>query len=125
MHRHTRIALATAFAGASLLIAGCDYDDSTDHKPPDGQGSIVVDNNTFNDIRVYIDGESQKRVDGYDDRAYDREPGVYRVVLDESGGDRTYRDDVDVLDGRLTVIDVSNDPFSSSKYDVEVFFRTP
>lgn len=108
-----------------LFFSGCDSDDDPDHNPPPGQGAIFIENGTSEDIRVYINGINAGEVQDYNDRAFDLNPGLYRIVLDEEGGDRTYRDDIDVLVGRLSVIDVSGDAFDSDDYDVEVFFRTP
>jgi hypothetical protein len=96
-----------ALCGALLLgVAGCD-DETFAHTPPAGQGAIVVDNDAYDAVRVYINGAEVGRVDADRWAAFDRAPGVYRVVLEETGSDRTYRDDIDVLAGRLTVLDVS------------------
>lgn len=108
------------------LVVGCDWDDSDDHEdyqPPEGVGALRVDNNTGDDIRVYVDGVQQGTTGDYSDRVFNLNPGVYRVVLDQKNGDRSYRDDIDIIENRLTVLDVSydNDPFDDD-YDVEVFF---
>jgi len=126
MKKMTSRLLIGLFCSTALWVTGCDWDDDdvSDHKPPAGQGSIVVDNNTDEDIKVYIDGTRVENAKDFDDRAYDLDPGLYRVVLDEDDGDRTYRDDIDVIEGRLTILDVSADPFDDD-FDVEVFFRTP
>jgi len=126
MKKHISRMLICFMTSAVLLVSGCDWedDDVSDHKPPDGQGAIVVDNNTAEDIKVFIDGIRVSDVRDFDDRAYDLDPGIYRVLLDEDDGDRTYRDDIDVIEGRLTIIDVSSEPFDDD-FDVRVFFRTP
>ena len=103
-------------------LTGCDDDISRNLQP--GQGAIFIRNNTSSDLIVFIDGVRFQTVQDFSDRAYDLDPGVYRVVLDESGGDRAYRGDVDVIEGRLTVMDVGIEPFDSN-FDVEVFFRSP
>ncbi len=110
-------------AMAMLVITACD-DDDPDRTPPAGQGSLFVNNQTASDVQVYIDGVRFETVQDYDDKYYDLPPGVYRVILDEQNGDRTYRDDVDVIEGRITVLDVAIEPFGDD-FDVEVFFRTP
>ena len=117
---------ALLLAAGLAFSAGCDWDDSDDNEdynPPDGEGALRVDNNTGDDIRVYVDGEELGTVGDYSDRVFNREPGVYRVVLDQKNGDRDFRDEVDVVENRLTVLDVSydNDPFDDD-YDVEIFF---
>ena len=108
-----------------VALTGC-HDDTPSHKPPEGQGAIYIYNNTASDINVFINGERQPdRVKAYKKRAFDRDPGVYRLILDQHSGDRTFRDDVDVLEGRLTIVDVFSDSFDPTAYDVVVFFRTP
>lgn len=107
------------------LGAGCDWDDDDeeDFEPPAGQGALRVDNNTGDDIRIYVNGEQLGTVGDYSDRAFPLDPGVYRVVLDQKNGDRDFRDEVDLIENRRTVLDVSydRDPFDDD-YDVEVFF---
>jgi hypothetical protein len=108
---------------AGILMSGCDADeeDDYDYVPPAGQGAMIVDNNTDNDIEVFVDGQSRGKVGDDSDRPFDVSPGVHRVVLDEKGGDRVYRDDIDILNGRLTVLDVDSD-FDYVEYDVLVYF---
>ena len=110
-----------ALAGL-FVLTWCDDDISRNLQP--GQGAIFIRNNTSSDLIGFIDGVRFQTVQDFSDRAYDLDPGVYRVVLDESGGDRAYRGDVDVIEGRLTVMDVGIEPFDSN-FDVEVFFRSP
>lgn len=121
LHACTRWALATA--AACLIATGCDYgkNDHFSHKPPAGQGSLIVNNLTGDDIAVYVDGQRLKDVGDYDDRAYDLSPGVRRVLLDQRGGHRTFDDDVDVVEGRRTVMDVESSGFDSRVYNVTVF----
>ena len=106
------------------LFAGCDWDESDKHKnydPPAGQGALRVANHTGDDIKVFVGGVELGLTGDYSDRVYNLDPGVYRVVLDQKRGDRSYRDDVDILEGRLTVMDVSYDQ-SLFDYDVVIFF---
>lgn len=115
-----------AMAVAILSAAGCDWEASTtDHDPKPGKGAIVIENNTGSKINVYIDGRSFGQAGDFDEKAIDLNPGVYRVVLDESGGSRTYRDDVDVILGKNTILDVAADPFDTTRYDVAVFIESP
>ena len=102
------LSLMTAAAVcASLALTGCEDDDDFDHRPPEGQGAIVVDNEGYRDLHVYIDGAYQGEVRDGHATAFDRRPGVYRVVLDESGSDRGFSADVDVLVGRLTILEAT------------------
>ncbi len=106
-----------------LLITGCEYEeDYYDHVPAPGKGSIIIDNNTSQDINFYVDGERVSEIGDYRERIFDLEPGVRRVVLDEEDGDTTYREDVDVLDGRLTILKVWAD-IGVAEYIVEIDFE--
>jgi hypothetical protein len=107
---------------APLALCSCDDEDNFDFVPPPGQGGLIVDNNTSNDIEVFVDGVSRGKAGDSSDRAFAVEPGVHRVVLDEKGGDRLYRDDIDILEGRVTVLDVTAESFDDFNYDVVVFF---
>ncbi|MBU0678814.1 MAG: hypothetical protein KJ626_11945 [Verrucomicrobia bacterium] len=120
-----RCFMCVAFAGciAFSIASGCDDDNNFNHNPPAGQGAIIVDNNTFNDIRVFIDGIEQTLTREDHSRAYDTAPGLRRVVLDETGGDRAWGGDVDVLEGRNTILDVITIPGNQLEYDVAVYFE--
>lgn len=113
-----------ALAGL-LCLAACEDSDPSDHTPPAGMGAIIVNNQTYNGVDVYIDGVRQKGVDNGHDRAYDLSNGVHRVVLDEDGGSRTFSGDIDVLQDRNTVLDVTNDPYNWSRYDVFIYYDKP
>lgn len=89
-----------------MILAGCSDDDGYSHVPPPGQGSIIVDNRSSDIIHVYINGYYTNDVGYYDYEAYDRLLGVYRVVLDQKKGDRYYNHDMDVLEGKLSVMKV-------------------
>lgn len=104
------------------LLAACDWDNrgSRDHHPPEGSGALVVENNSSGDLRVYIDGMEEGKVGDYSNRAFDLLPGVYRIVLDERHGDRSWRDDVDIIEGRLTILDVAGG--WDDEFDVRIFF---
>jgi len=111
--------------GGILLAAGChwwDEGDDYDHDPPSGYGSLVVDNHTDDDISVYVNGVSTNKAPEDDWRAYDLRPGTYRVVLEQRGGDHSFSGDVDILEGRLTILDVQfafGDPY---RYDVFIHY---
>jgi hypothetical protein len=111
-------------AGLTLLTnTGCD-DNDPDFQPSPGNGALFINNTTASDIQVFVNGERFETVQDFSDRGFDLPPGLYRVVLDEQGGDRTFRDDIDIIEGRLTVLDVTIDPFDND-FDVAVFFRNP
>ena len=119
--RRCSLPFVDGLLAVALLLSGCD-DDDIDHSPPPGQGAIVIENNGYEDVDVYIDGAFQARVKDGHWRAFDGPPGVYRVVLDEDDSDRTYRDDVDVLIGRLTVLDVRSSSAFHGELPVDVSF---
>jgi hypothetical protein len=117
-----QVAGVAAAALLSLLPLGCEDTNEYDHNPPAGLGTLYVDNHTGDDLHVFIDGEEKHKAGDYDKRYYDLEPGVRRVVLAEEDGDRSFRDDVDVLEGHRTIIEVSHEPGDFDHYDVAVFF---
>lgn len=111
---------AVSLAGLMFTSCDLDNDDDRDHVPPAGYGALLVDNNTSRDLRVYINGEEKGKVGDYADHAFDLTSGVYRIVLDQRDSDASWRDDVDIIEGRLTVLDVA-DGFDE-ELDVRVFF---
>ena len=119
----TSFACLLALASVSWF-ASCDYndDDDIDHDPPPGLGSLIVRNDTGNDISVFINGTATNEVDAFKVNYYDMTGGVYRVVLDEQDGDRNYRSDVDVLQDQRTILDVNIDSDDFDEYDVFVYF---
>jgi hypothetical protein len=106
--------------GLVLLFTGCDSD-RFDHTPPDGQGTLIVDNSTFDTLLVYVNGRSVFTVDDYDHELLDMAPGVYRVVIDERHGFHSYSADLDILQGQLTVLEVKG-YYSADDYDVRVYY---
>lgn len=106
-----------------VTLSGCDDDDDDfDHNPPAGMGTMIVDNRTSDHISVFIDGAAMERTSEDSWRPYDLNPGVYRVVLDQQGGDRTFRDDVDILEGRQTILEVEFDLDDTDRFDVYIYF---
>lgn len=121
MKRNYCILAAIFCLAMPLLFSGCDWgDDDRDHVPPPGHGALFVENRTAHELRVYADGRELGRVRAYRDRPFDLKPGVYRVVLDQRNTDRNWRDNVDIIEGRLTVLDVASGP--GVELDVVVFF---
>lgn len=126
MREATRSMLMLAAAlCVPLLFCGCESnsDEYLDHDPPDGQGSLVIDNSTAYDVQLFLNGEAQMEIDyaAYD--IVDLAPGVYRVVLTESDGFRSFRDDVDILAGTLTVLLVDVVSSNSQNFTVDVEFH--
>ena len=106
-------------AAAICFAPGCEEDKGyLDHTPPEGMGSLVVDNQTPDRIRVYIDGEYVAQAGDWDELILDFAPGVYRVFLEGRDSDRAYQNDVDVLEGRLTILHVSPDASVATEYKV-------
>lgn len=115
--------MAAGLSGGIILalgLCGCNSDD-WDYTPPPGMGSIIVDNRTTDDIDVYLNGYYTNRVSDFDHEVFDLTPGVHHVVLDEAHGSRAWWDDVDVLEGKLTVLEVKTG-FDTSDYDVRIYF---
>ena len=103
--------------------AGCDDDeDDFDHDVPAGKGTLVVDNNTPDRVRVFIAGAQVQSVGKGDERYYDLDPGLYRVALDGEDTDRFWTGEADVLQGRLTILKVSDDLGDFDDFDVDVDF---
>jgi len=102
-------------------LAGCD-DSLYDYTPPAGFGALIVDNFTGDRIRVYIDGQETETVSSGKHRIYDRLPGLHRVALDSEDIRRSWADDVDILEGRRTVMEVRGDSINLEAFDVRVFF---
>ena len=100
-----------------MLCSGCEDDDDFDHDIPEGQGSLVINNTTYNDIYVYINGREYATTDADDYEFYDRSPGTYSLVLDERHGDRNWFGYVEILEGRKTILDVYTSVYINN-YDV-------
>jgi hypothetical protein len=117
-------ALVAAAAASLLLVAGCEDDsDDFEHTPAAGLGALVIHNETTDDMTVFIDGGGTNEVEAWESAAYDLSPGLHRVVLDQENGDRTYRDDVDILLGRLTELKVRYRPDDLDHYEGTVTFE--
>ena len=116
------LGLAAMAATVVFGFAGCETDDDYDHDVPAGKGTLVVDNQTPDRIRVYVDGAQVQNVGDGHERYYDLDPGVYRVVLDGDDTDRNWADDVDVLEGRLTILKVTDDLGDFDDFNVDLDF---
>ena len=107
-------------AAAWLFLSGCD-EDRYDRDPPPGQGSMVVENVTGDRVLVYVDGAEEDGVSAGKHRYYDRAPGVYRVVLDGDDTNRSWAGDVDILEGRRTVLEVRGYSGDYNPFEVEIY----
>ncbi len=106
---------------------GCETnEDYLDHKPPAGMGSLVVDNQTGDDIEVFVDGRLDRTVDDYGNATVDLKPGQYRVVvLEKEDSDRSGVADVDILSGRLAILRVSWTGTNALAYSIVLSYHTP
>lgn len=118
-----RIGVAAMLVAVLLGAGGCEEccDASYSHYPPPGLGTLLVDNDTDNDISVYLEGVYAEPY-ARDDQTtpYDLVPGLYRVVLEERGGCRYFQGDIEVLPDLVTVIYVGG--YHTCEYYIDVFF---
>lgn len=105
---------------AALMLAGCD-ENRYSREPPPGQGTLYVENYTGDRLHVYVDGVAQERVPRGKERHYDLEPGIRRVALDGDDIQRSWVGDVDVLEGRRTVMEVDTAGYYGA-FTVRFFF---
>lgn len=119
MYRAVHVCVLSALLAFSF---GCE-DDEIDHRPADGMAALGIDNNTSSDIDVYIDGTNRVTVGDWSERAFDIEPGTYRLFLKDEDGDRTYGRDIDLLENNLTEVTVSTDFSDFDAFNVTIVFR--
>ncbi|HOW97649.1 MAG TPA: hypothetical protein P5567_14410 [Kiritimatiellia bacterium] len=119
-----RCGLGVLAVALALGVTGCE-DEDYDHVPPDGQGSIILDNYSPDDIHVYIDGVETNEVKDYEDEAYDMTGGVHRVILDGKDNDRYGAWDVDVVVGQLTVVEIRTSDWNWDDYEVSIHLEEP
>jgi hypothetical protein len=104
-----------------LILSGCDrWDDGVDHHPPDGQAALAITNRTAHDLRVYLDGNLLMTAGDWETAIRDLAPGTARLVLDERGGDRYDARDIDLMEGRVTVVEVEESLYNAGRYDIFV-----
>ena len=87
-----------------IFFTGCHDDEYGDHRPPEGQGGLIVVNNRPDGMRVFIDGVAQADVGDFDDRAYNLSPGVHRVILDAKRSRGAFIEELEILVGRNVVL---------------------
>lgn len=106
-------------------LAGCESkDDYLDHVPPAGKGSLIIDNWTAGEVAVYVDGTNAMNVDATSSGISDMTPGTYRIVISEDGGNHSFRDYVDILEGNLTVMKIRTAAGSMTDYSVTTEFHS-
>lgn len=112
------------YAGCALILAcaliACEDDDDFNYTPQDGFGALIVDNYTDDDISIFVDGIELQETKDSSWRGYDLKPGVRRIVLDQQGGDHSYAGDIDILEGRKTIVDVYFSPDSIYLYEIRI-----
>lgn len=116
----TKALIASMLLLITAFVCGCEDGEPPDHNPAAGLGAIIVDNKTFEDLDLFIEGEFTLKIKDGKDRALDLPPGIYRVILDGGNEIGSYRESIDVLEGRNTILDTGTD--SSGDIDVDVFF---
>jgi len=104
-----------------LLLSGCD-DARYDYTPPEGMGALIIENYTGDSVRVYIDGVQVETVSSGGQRIYDVLPGVRRVALDSEDILRSWAGDVDLLEGRRTIMELRGSNLQLEAFDVTLFF---
>jgi len=115
---------AVIVAAAFVLAAGCNEDDTAFDEPtPEGNGALVVDNRTADSLSIFVGGVHTGRVAAASQTEVVLAPGLYRIVLDQDDGPRSFRDDVDVLLGRRTWLHVDDGATGSVAYAVMMEFE--
>jgi hypothetical protein len=118
-----RVVRHVALSAMLAFCFGCE-DDEIEYRPPTGQAAIGIDNNSSSDIEVYIDGEKKVTVGDWSEKAFDLEPGVYRLVLrDEDYDDRSYSSDIDLIEDNLTEVTVTTSTRDVNEFDVTIAFK--
>lgn len=116
-----RLAVAATMLSLSIVI-GCNEDEVTTERPPEGKGNLIVNNLTSDTVDVFVGGVQTSIVSAVDQSVVYLAPGLYRVVLDQADGVRNYREDVDILMGRNTILHVNYDPTNANVYSVVMEF---
>ncbi len=101
-----RIISSLAILTLCLISTSCEDDNDFNHTPATGTGTLIVNNVSFEDIDVFLDGDFLIQVDEDEKTYQDQEPGVYRVVLIGEDTDLTFREDVDIIETKLTILTV-------------------
>jgi hypothetical protein len=104
----------------STLFTGCEDEDDFSYSPAGGFGALIIDNYTDDDISVFVDGTERPETKDSSWKGYDVEPGLRRLFLEQQGGDHAYIGEIDILEGRKTIVDVYFSPDSIYLYEIRV-----
>jgi hypothetical protein len=105
----------------SGLLSGCD-DARYDYNPPPGMGALIIENYTGDRVRVYIDGNQTNSVSSGGQGVLDVLPGVRRVAVDSEDILRSWAGDVDLLEGRRTIMELRGNTVRYEAFDVTLYF---
>ncbi len=105
----------------SASLTGCDDSkDNFDETPAQGNGTLIVDNGSGTDCNVFVDGLNEGSVNNDHYIARDIQPGQIRVFIRSRDGDHySHGKDVDILEGRRTILRLTFDGFNDFKINVE------
>lgn len=106
---------------AAGLLSSCD-DDRYDYTPPAGMGALIIENYTGDRVLVYIDGVQAESVSSGGQGTYDVLPGVRRIALDSEDILRSWAGDVDLLEGRRSIMELRGSSFQLEVFDVTLYF---
>ncbi len=116
--------MAAVATGCLLAVAvGCSDQVVNNEVSPEGKGTLVLDNLTADTVNVFVGGVQTSIVEAVSESVVYLAPGLYRVVLDQENGARNYRDDVDVLLGRQTILHIDYNLTNANLYSVTMEFN--
>jgi hypothetical protein len=121
---HAWRTMAAVATGCLLAVAvGCSDQVVNNEVSPEGKGTLVLDNLTADTVNVFVGGVQTSIVEAVSESVVYLAPGLYRVVLDQENGARNYRDDVDVLLGRQTILHIDYNLTNANLYSVTMEFN--
>lgn len=109
--------------GLALALCGCEDNDNINHTPAAGMGALGIDNETSSDLDVFIDGTKYPQVNDWSTEAWDLQPGVYRMVLNDRDGDRSYSSDIDILIDNVTEVTVTSSLTDYNSFVIDIHYE--
>ena len=111
--------------GAGLFLAGCDAENNDyDFTPAHGMGALIVENDSGVDFDLYLDGSFEDGLDSGDHTTVELEPGEAHVFLREQKWEHQgVSEDVDILEGRRTIVRLYRDSWEWNDYHVTVEYE--